>query len=97
MSDMRQDDRVSTVTFTLPAGHQWTSVEAAMREAHDREYELRMAFFWRCQYLEAKVAALTKAGDAMDVALNLNDDVFDNHEKKEAQSAWLAAKEPEAL
>jgi hypothetical protein len=95
MSDMRQDDRVSTVTFTLPAGHQWTSVEAALREAHDREYELRMAFFWRCQYLEAKVAALTKAGDAMDVALNLNEDVFDNHEKKEAQSAWRAAKEPE--
>lgn len=64
MTNMREDDRVSTVTFTLPAGHQWTSVEAALREAHDREYELRMAFFWRCQYLESKIAALTKAGDA---------------------------------
>jgi hypothetical protein len=90
MSDMRQDDRVSTVTFTLPAGHQWTSVEAALREAHDREYELRMAFFWRCQYLEAKVAALTKAGDAMVPLLGRG--YYDA-----ARIDWNTAKEPEAL
>jgi hypothetical protein len=90
MSDMRQDDRVSTVTFTLPAGHQWTTVEAALREAHDREYELRMAFFWRCQYLEAKVAALTKAGDAMVPLLGRGDWHI-------ARNDWNAAKEPEAL
>jgi hypothetical protein len=89
MSDMRQDDRVSTVTFTLPAGHQWTTVEAALREAHDQEYELRMAFFWRCQYLEAKVAALTKAGDAMVPLLGRGD--YDN-----ARIDWNAAKEGEA-
>jgi hypothetical protein len=89
MSDMRQDDRVSTVTFTLPAGHQWTTVEAALREAHDREYELRMAFFWRCQYLEAKVAALTKAGDAMVEAL-----LFEDEPCKETAD-WEAAKEGE--
>jgi uncharacterized small protein (DUF1192 family) len=43
--------------------------------------------------LKAEVERLTKAGDAMALALNLNDDVFDNHEKKLAQSAWNAAKE----
>ena len=43
--------------------------------------------------LQAQVERLTKAGDAMAVALNLNDDVFDNHEKKLAKSAWNAAKE----
>ncbi|NCX56289.1 MAG: hypothetical protein EBW87_03720 [Burkholderiaceae bacterium] len=43
--------------------------------------------------LKAQVKRLTKAGDAMAIALNLNDDVFDNHEKKLAQSAWYAAKE----
>ena len=47
--------------------------------------------------LEAEVERLTKAGDAMAEALNLNDDVFDNHEKKLAQAAWNAAKEPESL
>tara|TARA_R110000823_G_C15868315_1_gene493901 strand:+ start:527 stop:895 length:369 start_codon:yes stop_codon:yes gene_type:complete len=36
---------------------------------------------------------LRKAGDAMAEALNLDDDVFDNHEKKEAQANWNAAKE----
>ena len=36
---------------------------------------------------------LIKAGDAMVDALNLDDDVFDNHEKKEAQAKWNAAKE----
>ena len=34
-----------------------------------------------------------KAGDAMAEALNLNDDVFDNQDKKEAQANWRAAKE----
>jgi hypothetical protein len=34
-----------------------------------------------------------KAGDACADALNLNDDVFDNKEKREAQANWLAAKE----
>jgi hypothetical protein len=94
MSDMRQDDRVSTVTFTLPAGHQWTSVEAALREAHDREYELRMAFFWRCQYLEAKVAALTKAGDAM---VDMVDWEVPYERRKNLEADWNAAKEGEAL
>jgi hypothetical protein len=36
---------------------------------------------------------VVKAGDSMAEALNLNDDVFDNHEKKEAQANWNAAKE----
>lgn len=57
---MRQDDRVTSVTYTLPAGHQWTTAEAALREAHDREYELRMAFFRECQRLKAEVERLTK-------------------------------------
>jgi hypothetical protein len=47
------------VTFTLPAGHKWTDTEAALREAHDREYELRMAFFWECERLKAQVERLT--------------------------------------
>ena len=71
---MRQDDRVTSVTFTLPAGHQWTTVEAALREAHDQEYELRMAFFWECQRLQEKVDALTKAGDAMAAHIERNDE-----------------------
>jgi len=92
MSDMRQDDRVSTVTFTLPAGHQWTSVEAALREAHNREYELRMAFFWRCQYLEAKVAALTKAGDAMAELMFIDKDYIGSA-KQESVVEWCKATE----
>lgn len=44
-------------------------------------------------FLQAEVERLRKAGDAMADALNLNDDVFDNHEKREAQAAWNAAKE----
>jgi hypothetical protein len=36
---------------------------------------------------------LRTAGDAMAEALNLNDDVFDNQDKREAQANWNAAKE----
>ena len=46
-----------------------------------------------CRLLKAEVERLHKAGDAMAEALDLNDDVFDNQEKKEAQIAWNAAKE----
>jgi predicted RNase H-like nuclease (RuvC/YqgF family) len=42
---------------------------------------------------QAQVERLTKAGDMMHIALNLADDVFDNHEKDEAQERWRAAKE----
>ena len=44
-------------------------------------------------FLKAEVERLRKAGDVMAEALSLNDDVFDNQEKKEAQAAWNAAKE----
>ena len=83
---MRQDDRVTSVTYTLPAGHQWTTAEAALREAHDQEYELRMAFFWECQRLKEKVEALTKAGDAMVLLLGRGDWHI-------ARNEWNAAKE----
>jgi len=43
--------------------------------------------------LQVERQRLTKAGDAMAEALNLNDDVFDNQDKREAQAAWTAAKE----
>ena len=43
--------------------------------------------------LKDEVKRLRKAGDAMADALNLGDDVFDNHEKHEAQEIWNAAKE----
>ena len=43
-------------------------------------------------HLKAENARLRKAGDAMADALNLNDDVFDNKEKREAQANWNAAK-----
>jgi hypothetical protein len=95
MSDdltMRQDDRVTSVTFTLPAGHKWTSVEAAMKEAHDREYELRMAFFWECQRLKADVERLTKAGDAMASWVG-EDTHFWWGQPEAAVEAWNAAKE----
>lgn len=62
---MRQDDRVTSVTFTLPPDHKWTSVEEALKSAHDQEYELRMAFFWECQRLKAEVESLYRHGDLM--------------------------------
>ena len=43
--------------------------------------------------LKAEVERLRKAGDAMADALNLNDDVVDNQDKREAQAHWNAAKE----
>jgi uncharacterized small protein (DUF1192 family) len=43
--------------------------------------------------LKAEVERLRKAGDAMAEAINLNDDVFDNQDKREAKAAWNAAKE----
>lgn len=92
---MRQDDRVTSVTFTLPAGHKWTSVEAAMKEAHDHEYELRMAFFWECQRLQAEVERLLKAGDAMAKTIGENG-VSNNgsfHDVADSIDRWHAAKE----
>lgn len=40
-----------------------------MREAHDREYELRMAFFWENVRLKEEIERLKKAGD--DLFINL--------------------------
>jgi len=85
------------VTFTLPAGYQWTTVEAALREAHDQEYELRMAFFWECQRLEEKVAALTKAGDAMASSIQFNEEMAKDYNGPtivhQSVQRWRAAKE----
>ena len=52
----------------------------------DREIE-------KTAMLCGQVERLRKAGDAMAEALNLNDDVFDNQDKREAQANWVAAKE----
>ena len=46
-----------------------------------------------CETYEGDLERLRKAGDAIAEALNLNDDVFDNRDKREAQAAWKAAKE----
>ena len=55
MSDFaRSDDRVTTVTFTLPAGYQWTTVEDALREAHDVEAHLRLEFMHEFFRVEAE-------------------------------------------
>jgi hypothetical protein len=71
MSDHRQnDERVTEITFTLPAGHKWTTVEAALREAHDQEYELRMAFFLECERLKAEVERLEKTQEYLQNTLN---------------------------
>jgi uncharacterized small protein (DUF1192 family) len=43
--------------------------------------------------LKTEVERLRKAGDAMFEALNLNDDVFDNQDKRKAQANWNAANE----
>ena len=43
--------------------------------------------------LQAKVERLTKAGDAMLLALNKRDDFFDNSDKVKGISDWNAAKE----
>ena len=90
---IRQDDRVTSVTFTLPAGHKWTSVEAAMKEAHDREYELRMAFFWECQRLQAEVERLRKAGDKLVEVIQEMDVIIDMDSDHPEVEAWNAAKE----
>ena len=58
-------------------------------DAIDREHGM-------CCDASAQVERLTKAGDAMAVVINLNDDVFDDYEKKSAQSAWQDAKEGNA-
>lgn len=91
---MRQDDRVTQVTFTLPAGHKWTTVEAALQEAHDQEYELRMAFFWECERLREQVERLTKAGDAMadEIVGCFNAEGYDPADS-DALTKWNAAKE----
>lgn len=52
-----------------------------------------MALKAKCERLTEENERLRKAGDAMHIALNLADDVFDNHEKNEAQSGWQAAKD----
>lgn len=87
------DHRVSHVTFTLPGDYKWTTTEAALQEAHDQEYELRMAFFWECQRLKEENERLRKAGDDLITALDKRDDVFDNSDKRNAINAWNAAKE----
>jgi phage host-nuclease inhibitor protein Gam len=43
--------------------------------------------------LQAQVERLTKAGDAMLLALNKRDDFFDNSDKVKGISDWNAAKE----
>jgi predicted RNase H-like nuclease (RuvC/YqgF family) len=43
--------------------------------------------------LKAHIERLTKAGDAMLLALNKRDDFFDNSDKVKGISDWLAAKE----
>ncbi len=60
--------------------------------AEDNQAELKTTRIENAR-LKAEVERLRKAGDAMAEALNLNDDVFDNRDKKEAQANWLAAKE----
>lgn len=87
---MRQDDRVTTTTITLPAGYKYTSVEEALKAAHDQEYELRMAFFWECQRLEAKVESLYRHGDLMlkFAAANMSYPAYATMAKD-----WLAVKE----
>jgi hypothetical protein len=43
--------------------------------------------------LKAEVERLTKAGDAMLLALNKPDDIFDNTDKNKSIADWNAAKE----
>jgi hypothetical protein len=76
-------------------------VKEVMNDTMDRDFYLQAkAFFEKnnehiteIAKLKAEVERLRKAGDAMANALNLDDDVFDNHDKKEAQSNWNAAKD----
>ena len=98
---MRQDDRVTSVTFTLPPDHKWTSVEEALKSAHDQEYELRMAFFWECQRLKAEVERLRKAGDGMqksmlEIGCNEMADNFEHDAWWASYYGWNAAKDGNA-
>jgi hypothetical protein len=73
--------------------------ETRYRQSMDDEYEIEWlnkithGLMKEKEKLQAEVERLTKAGDAMHIALNLADDVFDNHEKNKAQEGWNAAKE----
>ena len=81
------------MTFTLPAGHKWTDTEAALREAHDREYELRMAFFWECERLKAQLERLTEAGDAMASIIKYHPEANTFDPVPDVVKRWKAAKE----
>lgn len=61
----RKNDSVTQVTFTLPASHEWTTTEAALKAAYDSEYELRMAFFMQNQYLIAENERLISENDLL--------------------------------
>ena len=71
--------------------HAFSKAEAVLRFSAEED---GMWVQWQdYARLKAEVERLRKAGDAMADALNLNDDVFDYRDKKEAQAAWNAAKE----
>ena len=55
-------------------------------DAIDREHGM-------CCDASAQVERLTKAGDAMLLALNKPDDIFDNTDKNKSIANWNAAKE----
>ena len=83
---------MTEITFTLPAGHKWTTVEAALREAHDQEYEMRMYFFFQCERLKEQVERLTKAGDEVIREWSMGDET-DALNFMKALVIWNAAKE----
>ena len=69
-------------------------MESALREAHDQEYELRMAFFWECERLREQIERLTKAGDLMadEIVGCFNAEGYDPADS-DALTKWRAAKE----
>ena len=95
MNDPKRYELYVDASLQAEEGGEWVKYEDYARLK--AEVERLTAFTTRTiipnEELQAQVERLTKAGDAMAIALNLNDDVFDNHEKKLAQSAWNAAKE----
>ena len=68
-------------------------VSQLAREQRMKAIPVEAKLVERIALLQAENKRLRKAGDAMAEALNLNDDVFDNKEKRDAQANWNAAKE----
>lgn len=62
---MRQSDEVRSITFTLPPGYKFTTVEQGLRDAVNHEWACKVELLKELHYQEGKVKRLTLIGDKM--------------------------------